>query len=70
MTGESAIHENAAGTRRNGHVSGPERGLKDGRFACLRRHVSCPSPPPRGQGQIIAAGRCRVRLAARNAPSE
>ncbi len=30
MTGESAMHENAAGARGNRHLKAPEQALKDG----------------------------------------
>ncbi|NKK43717.1 hypothetical protein GFL28_17030 [Rhizobium leguminosarum bv. viciae] len=73
MTGKSAMHENAAGACGNRHVRGPEYDLRTADIACVRRPPHLPrrrSSRRRGRGQITAAGRCRARLAARNAPSE
>ncbi|TAU22360.1 hypothetical protein ELH75_20850 [Rhizobium leguminosarum] len=73
MTGKSAMHENAAGACGNRHVRGPEYDLRTADIACVRRprhFASAKISRRRGRGQITAAGRCRVRLAARNAPSE
>ncbi|NKM54381.1 hypothetical protein GFL21_07585 [Rhizobium anhuiense] len=72
MTGESAMHENAAGAADNHYVRGPERARRAADISAFVAQFIGPADivPPSGQGQITAAGRCRARLAARSVPSE
>ncbi|MGZ2499662.1 hypothetical protein ACVINI_000144 [Rhizobium beringeri] len=62
MTGESAMHENAAGACGNRHVKGPEYDLRTVDIACVRR------PPHLPRRRSLAVGD-KANYSGRSVPS-